>query len=522
MVPGEEIKARRTRKSEMTKTKFLLFVFIASLVIKPSATTSNDKGKKNVLLIIADDMRAEIGAFIDPVSRPWLNADIKTPHIDALASRSAVFKQAYVQQALCNPSRTSFLTGRRPETTRVQDNESWFTKTGNPNIVSMPSYFHKNGYTTVSLGKVFHHSKTLAANLPETWSLTDFPKNNYDIKTPYFEVSKEKAESKHLQEQMITEEAKVLLKKASKKYFDTGVPFFFAVGYRRPHLPWVCPKKFMDLYPMESIKIPENLMAPQGMPPEAWFRSHDMLNYLPEYDTKEWAINFTLPDQMVKEFRRAYYGCSSYIDHEVGQLVDYAKDLNLLDNTVIVFIGDHGYHIGERGIWGKSTVFENDLLAPLMISLPGLTDGGMERNQLVEFVDLFPTLAEASGLPVPPLCPEDSPLKTNLCVEGISFMPVIKENIPWKEAAFSQNPYAPFKYGPKTKKSIGYSMHTGFYRYAEWHSESVDDSHPTAAFLSDLKEDPLEEINRAYDEDYADIVKELSSKLKQGWRAFMP
>ena len=186
---------------------------------------ANTKPKQNVLFIIVDDLRAEIGAFIDSVNRPWLNDDIKTPHIDALASRSVVFKQAYVQQALCNPSRTSFLTGRRPETTGIRDNHSWFTETGNPNIVTLPGYFYKNGYTTISLGKVFHHSKNIDEKLPHTWTYNAFPMNNYKCHEPYMEVKEAEAKSEPLQEQLLLKQTIKLLNNASAAYFKYDKPF---------------------------------------------------------------------------------------------------------------------------------------------------------------------------------------------------------------------------------------------------------------------------------------------------------
>ena len=302
-------------------------------------------------------------------------------------------------------------------------------------------------------------------------------------------------------------------------------PFFLAVGFHLPHLPFIFPSEFIKYYPLENVPLPKNPYAPMDMPDIAWN------NYCEETIICEFTdlfylnltgeINTTIDVLTMRNLRRTYFTSISYIDHLVGRVVDKLEELGLADNTVISFLGDHGWQLGEHGAWCKQTNFELATHAPMMLHIPGKTDDGITTDKLVEMVDLFPTKVEAAGLPSIPLCPEENSTDAILCREGTSLMPLIANtSAPWKTVAFSQFP----RTAQNGDTVMGYTMRTDRYRYTEW-AKFIGDpvfapdwSVLYGAELYDHKYDPEENINRANYELYTNVRMELSTVLHNGWR----
>ncbi|ELU17745.1 hypothetical protein CAPTEDRAFT_189721 [Capitella teleta] len=469
----------------------------------------------NVLYIIADDLRPEIGAFIDPKTRPWLNSAIKTPNLDALAERSLVLRRAYVQVARCNPSRVSIMTSRRPNTTHIVNNKGWFRKVGHGNtFVTIPEYFKMNGYSTAGCGKIFH-----LLGLPNSqdqgrsWTGDFFqPRGHYD---------------KQLRDQLVLNHALKTIRLEAKRSQTTKRPFFMAVGLKKPHVPYVFPDEFLDLYPRENIQLSQNDFAPANMPDCHWHNSratlgHDDLIKL----RKDWVINSTLPTNVAIDLRRAYYASVSYIDSLVGTLLAELDKLQLRERTIVAFLSDHGYQLGEHGIWGKDTNFEAATNAPMMLSIPGKTDKRVDSFRMTEMVDLFPTLVDAAGLPPLPQCSQYSE-ETAVCTEGSSMMPLLQDSssadpIKWKDRIFSQYPH------PDVGEAeyMGYSVRTENYLYIEWIpcKEIIDGIWPQPTFkeLYDIDKDINQNRNVANELVYANVTVELSKLLRGGWMAALP
>ena len=303
-----------------------------------------------------------------------------------------------------------------------------------------------------------------------------------------------------------------------------GKNFFVAVGFRKPHAPFVFPESMLTFYPESTIRLPDNPYIPQDMPYSAWNSNRGILKFkdiIPLNISGE--INTTLPDIVVSTLRRAYWCSLTWIDLQVGRVLKELDALGLTNDTIVTFLGDHGYQLGEHAEWGKDTNFELSARAPLMIRIPGMTDNGVVIKQLVEFVDIYPTLVETAGLDPLVLCPENSQNIT-LCSEGSSLIPLIKSpKRPWKSAAFSQHT----RFYNSTAL-MGYSLRTDRFRYTEWvvFSEAPDYrpiwSENYGTELYDHDKDPQENINVAENPKYADLVKEFSMTLHAGWRKHIP
>ncbi|KAL4231582.1 hypothetical protein ACF0H5_009163 [Mactra antiquata] len=480
-------------------------------------------GRRNVLFLVADDMRPELEAyrgknFPAPVSPKPMH----TPNLDKLASRSLLLERAYVQEALCSPSRTSLLTGRRPDTTHVYQIGPYFRDVGG-NFTTLPEYFKLNGYTTVGMGKVFHPGKASGNDDPISWTEPYFHGDfNFESKNKSWEaIPDDWLLHTPLVDQQIAQHAIETLHKVKDAALSGEKPFFVAVGFHKPHLPFVFPKSFLNYYP--EVQLPDNPYAPVNMPEVAWYSYGGLRGYHDIHHLHaSGGINTTLPGGTVLLLRRAYYSALSYTDSLIGKVLKELDILGLSNNTIVSFWGDHGYQLGEHGEWCKQTNFELATHAPMMIHVPGKTDKngkGIKTDQLTEFVDLFPTLVEAAGLRPLPLCPVNSS-KVELCREGTSLMPLIdKPNSPVKLAAFSQYPRK-----HNEKKYMGYTMRTDRYRYTEWPSfeyapvYAPDWDNLAGVELYDHYIDPEENVNRAQFTAYRETRAELHKMLLEGWR----
>lgn len=411
-------------------TTICLAALIMFIITVPARTTS---ASPNVMLICVDDLRTALGCYGDKIAR--------TPNIDRLASEGTKFTRAYCQYPLCNPSRTSFLSGKRPTTTRVVDNET-DPKKFLKGAKFLPEYFEAQGYLTAEVGKVEHHTMENSAQ---------------DESLPEWEASPLADEQLH--DGLTTIHAIEWLEQNADR------TFFISVGFRKPHRPLIAPKKYFELYNLDNIPLPDDALVDDG---------------------------FTLKQK--REVILAYYACVSFIDAQIGLLLDELERLGLRQNTLVVLVSDHGVDLGERNRFlKKESLHENVLKVPMILSGPKVP-GGLSLSHLVEMVDLYPTMAELCGLPPPS------------GMEGLSFVPVIENPaISWKTATFSDN---------DTLEKPSRSIRTDQYRYI-----SFADGQES---LFDLNLNPDETVDLAQSSKNRKLVKQMRKLLRKGWKAALP
>ena len=469
--------------------------------------------RPNVLLIIVDDLRPEIGCY--GVEH------IKTPNIDRIARRGLVFNRAYCPQAICNPTRASLLTGKRPDTLCVWDNNTHFRKK-NPGIMTLPQIFRVQGYKTISVGKVFHG--TLPD--PPSWNLHRLPPLSHTFYISKETLDRQKAREKEARKQGFSQSwINFYLRGPATESFDApdnyyrdGVlteiavetlskfkdkqPFFLSVGFSKPHLPFVAPQRYWDLYDRDHIPMATNNFVSKGSPSFA-INSLAGLRCHEDFIRAPLPRDGNIPEEQARLLKHGYYACVSFIDAQIGRIFDTLNSLNLEDNTIIVVLGDSGYKLGEHGSWGKRTNYEIDVRSPLIVSAPGWTNSGGSTSALVELVDIYPTLCELAGV------------EMSNDHEGLSLVPILKNpERPWKLAAFSQ-----FARG-FSERFMGRSMRTDRYRYTEWRGRF--DNSLIAVELYDHEVDSQENTNIASDPEQKDLVGQLSSRLAAGWKAALP
>ncbi|MGI8905346.1 MAG: sulfatase [Candidatus Sumerlaeaceae bacterium] len=455
----------------------LLFACTCLYIFDPSRTaaaTSQSESRYNVLFIAVDDLRPLLGCYG--------NTTVRSPNIDRLAASGLLFNRAYCQQAVCSPSRTSLLTGLRPDTTRVYDLTTHF-RTTIPDVVTLPQLFKQNGYHTQALGKIFHGG----LDDKKSWSApTDFATTPNPDDTRYTTATKVgtaqgaedapgprrrgrpweavDAPDNALPDGYMIDKAINLMRERKDQ------PFFLAIGFHKPHLPFVAPKKYFDMYSTATLPLAQNPFPPESVTSFSMTTWGELRSYqgIPK--------SGPLTELQARELVRGYYACVSYVDAQLGRLLEELDALKLRDKTVIVLWGDHGYHLGNHGMWTKHTNFEIATRVPLIVAAPDQKLAGAKCDALVEFVDVFPSLCELCNLAPPP------------GLQGRSFEPLLSEPLQkWKDAAFSQF--------PRGKDVMGYSMRTDKYRYTEWRSLST--SNTLATELYDELADPDENVNRA-------------------------
>jgi uncharacterized sulfatase len=405
--------------------RVVLLALLSSLSLR-SATPSDTRPppRPNVLFIVADDLCTHVGAYGDKV--------VQTPHFDALAARGVRFDRAYAQYPVCNPSRISFLSGLRPDTTRIYGNDVAL-RTNLPDAVTMPQRFHENGYFTASISKIFHVSQwdpRRPEDKPGTWKLDDARSWDFRINTKPSErgtkgdrlhLAGAPAPNDQLNYRLIAEgdddqdDGQAVRDAIALLEVKRDQPFFIGVGFRRPHAAWIAPKKYFDRYPLASLRLPDP-GSRAGVPLLALTNSEP---------------NYGAPEEMLKMLQ-AYYASTTFMDAQLGRLLAALERTGHAANTIIVMIGDHGWHLGEHGLWHKGTLFEESARAPLLIVAPGTKGNGRASPRIVEFVDLFPTLADLCGVPAParlagmslrpllenPTAPRDRPAFTQVLRAG--------------------------------------------------------------------------------------------------------
>jgi iduronate 2-sulfatase len=459
---------------------------ILSLGLAALASAQAPK-RPNILFLAVDDLRPELGCYGF--------SGVKSPNIDRLAKQGVLFTRAYCQQAVCSPSRTSVLTGARPDTTKVWDLVTHF-RDAMPNVVTLPEHFKKNGYFVQGLGKIFHPGY----DDKQSWSVPwQTPKAPTYARTYKVEATSPQAKDgppvesadvpdNFYKDGMVADLAVDLLKQMKSK----TEPFFLAVGFAKPHLPFVAPKKYWDLYDPAKIPMAPNPYRPDGAPDYALAASGELRNYA------GMPAQGPVGEKIARELKHGYYASISYTDAQIGKVLDELDRQGLTQNTVIVLWGDHGWKLGEHGEWAKHSNVENDTNVTLMFSAPGLKTAGSKSSALVEFVDIYPTLANLAGLPLP------------AHLEGTSLKPLLEDpKRKGKPAAFSQY--------PRGKKIMGYSMRTERYRLTVW-LDREDHTKVLDTELYDHSKDPQENVNIAKVSANADLLKGLMEQWKIGWQ----
>ena len=481
---------------------FYALLGMAAFTMALSCPAAKAEGKLNVLFIAIDDLQTQLGCYGD--------TSVLSPNIDRLAGRGLLFERAYCQQAICSPSRISMLSGLRPDSTGIYGLTKML-KDELPEHITLPQHFKRNGYETVSIGKIYHHSK----DDPKGWSTEPFramESSGYITAEGKRLVAvnvKENpaAKTKGPPTEMADVEDNVY---SDGKLADFAVkelnrlkdqPFFIAVGFRKPHLPFTAPKKYWDLYDPEKIKLADNPFRPKGATKYTMNNFGELRNYYGMVKGKD-----PVPDDVARHLLHGYAACVSFIDAQVGKILDELERLDLRDNTVVILWSDHGWKLGEHASWAKHTNFDIDARVPMIISAPGMKAAGRKTTALTELVDIYPTLSDLCGLPIP----------SNL--EGHSYAPLLDDpDLEWKSAAFHQYPRDRDK---PDKIVIGYAMRTQDYHYIEW--KHIKSGKVQARELYDHRKDPDENVNVIDNPEYSSMVKKLAASLKEGWRAALP
>jgi arylsulfatase A-like enzyme len=460
--------------------------------------TAEDRRRLNVLFIAVDDLRNELNCYGA--------AHIKSPSFDRLADQGMIFNNAYCMQAVCAPSRNSMMTGLRPDAIGIYDLYTFFRKKV-PDVITLPQHFKAHGYHTEGMGKIYHtghgnENDTLSWSIPH-WSPgreiaklqkinrgdtvgleRDFPMIE-GKKLPWY---RSQTPEKQMTDAMVTAHAVERLAQLK----DSA--FFLAVGFVKPHLPFVAPARYWDMYDPASIEFPP-ASPPQGMPEVALHNFGELRKY--HGIQAEGLLNEAQSRNMI----HGYYACVSYIDAQLGTLLDALKDNDLEQNTIVVLWGDHGWKLGDYGSWCKHTNFEMDTRAPLFITVPGMRHAGTSTEALTEFIDLYPTLCDLAGLPTPAQ------------LQGTSLVPVLED--PDKEVnsvAISQYPRGKSLGYDRKSEFMGYSMRTGKYRFTRWQLYEHPDS-VIAVELYDVGATRAANRNLAVDPEFQDEVERLHGLL---------
>lgn len=475
----------------LTLSRRLLFVIVTgiglSLLSIGEVYAANEARRPNILFIAVDDLRPSIGCYGDKHA--------VTPHIDKLASRGMLFNQAHCQVAVCNPSRASLMTGLRPDTLGVWTLPIHFRE-AKPDAVTLPQWLREFGYVAVSHGKIYHNPtpdpqswsepirqvqgvqqgyhpgwlkqiRETQAKLPDR----DWRKNN--LRGPA-------TASPVIDDELLVDGARTTMTIEDLRRLGKGdKPFFLAMGFIRPHLAWIAPKKYWDLYEADELPLITDGKVTRNTPPYALSNSYELTHYVDQIDfPKPWDKR-RVTDANARRLMHGYYASVSYVDAQIGRLMKALDDKGLADNTILVLWSDHGWKLGEFNGWGKMSNYEIDTRVPLIISSPGMTTAGQSTDSLAELLDLFPTLCELAGIEAPDF------------VEGTSLVPILNDPLATvNDAAFSQ-----YHRNHEDEQYMGYAMRTPTHRFVEWRHFATGEV--TARELYDHRTDHSESENIA-------------------------
>jgi len=474
------------RRREFLKTAAIGAAAAAFPAVLHSATSR--RGQPNVLFISVDDMNTD-GTL-------WGGTGPQTPYLGRLAQRGVRFSRNYCQYPLCNPSRSSLMTGFRPERTQVFGNGRHF-RASLPDVVTLPQLFKNHGYFSARVGKIYHYDNpggigTNGLDDAPSWNEVLNPIGcdrtqlmehaiNYTPTHPLgFSISlyaDPTGRDEDYTDGMVASNAIRLLEQ------HRGEPFFLGVGFFKPHCPHIVPQKYFDLYPENSIDVPE-------MPPNY----RDTVPSGALGSTIPWP-NFGVTREQARAVKRAYYAATSFVDAQIGRVLAALDRLELRENTIVVFWSDHGFHVGDHGLWHKESCFEQSARVPLIVAAPGVAAAAQPCPRIVEHVNIFPTVAELAGLELPAK------------LDGVSLRPLLDNPLaPWDRPAFTQRDK-----NAKNGIPIGHSVRTERWRYTQW------DEGRKGEELYDHESDPGEMRNLATDPGHAPVVAELTRLIRQNW-----
>lgn len=437
----------------------------------------------NVLFVASDDLTSSLGCYGHPV--------VQSPNIDGLAARGVRFDNAYCQFPFCGPSRASLLTGLRPDTTGVVTNSKVDFRQAHPDAVTLPQLFKNSGWHTMRVGKMFHMGVpggvgTMRHQDPPSWDISISPPGdenesvgvggdpNPDLRHGLKMQWVQTADATGQADNAAADTAIELLRDAADG------PFFLGLGFVRPHTPFVAPSRFFDLYPLDEIELIENPSDDLEDIPDPAKNLRPFLWH-----------HMGMSDENQRIALRGYYASVSFMDHQLGRVLNELDRLGVADRTVVVFFGDHGWHLGEHTHWQKMSLMEESVKAPLIIAFPGSRGAGQASNALVEFVDFYPTLAELCGLEPP----------ENL--EGVSLAPLLEDpSTTVKDAAYTQVQWE--------DRIFGRTVRTQRYRYIRWRGDGGGEE------LYDHLNDPREFTNLSQDPDHAAALNRMRALLERG------
>ncbi|MDF1823355.1 MAG: sulfatase [Verrucomicrobiales bacterium] len=450
--------------------------------------------RPNVLFIAVDDLRPELATY---------GAEVQTPNLDRLAASGVRFDRAYCNQAVCGASRLSLMGGLYPTKTGEQTFHVTDWRKRHPEMLTMNQHFRANGYRTLGIGKVYHGTnggKIEAKNWDE-W--LEAKGASYVLDESTAEMKRRRkanpgkdpssfrgrtTESADVSDETYRDGARAVA--AAEKISELAAgeePFFFAVGFIKPHLPFIAPKRYWDLYERDSFSMPENRSWPPGYPEKARNAKAGEMSKYSDYEGKS-PVDFS--DDLNQRLLHGYAACVSYTDANIGKVLDALEASGAAGNTIVVFWGDHGWKLGDHSSWCKHTNFEVDTRVPLMMRVPGKETGA--TNALVELIDLYPTLCELTGIPVPHH------------LQGESFVPLLSDlSKEHRSSAYSSYPHG---------EMMGHSIRMGAFRYTEWHDEEGEAEPPV---LTDLVVDPGEESNLIWSENHTEDLAKARAELKK-------
>ncbi|QEG02231.1 Arylsulfatase [Stieleria maiorica] len=486
IIADSEARFRLVERLNVVPRKVLFIIVTCCLTLLAAIARAD---RPNVLFIAIDDLRVELGCY----GQTW----VKSPHIDRLAAGGMLFERAYCQQTVCNPSRASLLTGMRPDTLRVWDLPTHFRQNV-PDAVTLPELFKTNGYHTQCVGKIFHNWRQDDwKGDPRSWSVPSvlhYNSHSNDkplvdgVVPPNLASGKGGIECRDVPDDAYFDGRVAQTAVATMRDLSRGdQPFFLAVGFWKPHRPFNAPKKYWDLYDRNDVPIPNNVQPPKDVPDLALTSAR---------------FSGGAASDALREMHHGHLAAISYLDAQVGRVLDELDALGLRDDTIVVLWSDHGLHLGEHGLTRKTTAFELDARIPLIIDAPKHPAAGRTKA-LVELLDLYPTLAELAGLQAP----ED--------VEGVSLMPLLDDpSNRHHEVALTQTPRPNYPRG-KLPEVMGYSIRSQQFRYTEW--RDFPSKRVLARELYDHRTDPHESVNVAERDEHqstiAELVEKLSAKL---------
>jgi len=496
--------------------------------VKQEVKDISSGDKKNILFIAIDDLK--------PLLSNYGETQMHTPNFDRLADMGMTFTNAHVQQAVCGPSRASVMTGTYPDRTKVWDLHTDFRDSA-PELLSMPEYLISQGYETSATGKIYHQGSVASGHDEKSWSIPYTRPDYFDTNfgKPSYSFYQNPETKTRLEELTVEGKAKGLKGGKLRKYVfnylrpstecieapdeayaaglytieslkkidqirKMGKSFFVGVGYQKPHLPFVAPKKYWDLYDREKIELAQFQELSEGTPDFAYHSFGELRAYsdIPN-DVR---VGDKISEDKQRELIHGYMACVSFIDAQIGKLLDGLEERGILNETVIVLWGDHGYHLGDHTIWNKHSNFEQATRIPFMFAGPGVTKNKKSHHP-VDLVDLFPTILDLAEVP------------NHNQLDGISLKPLLDDN----DKTTVEKDYAISQY-PRHGKRMGYALRTDRYRYTEWHNNGYKSFKPyssenvEARELYDYEKDPLETRNLVNDSKYKSVVEQLNVKLK--------